>query len=63
MFFAEVIEEVTYTNNIDIITRTPKLGQEHNFVYLINIPLWEKEHSGINIFLEQFYVMIPEVNL
>ena len=40
--FAEVIEEVTYTNNIDIITRTPKLGQEHNFVYLINILLWEK---------------------
>ena len=32
--FAEVIEEVTYTNNIDIITGTPKSGQDHNFVQL-----------------------------
>ena len=32
--FAEVIKEVTDTNNIDNITRTPKSGQEHNFVYL-----------------------------
>ena len=38
MFFAEVIDEVNNTNNIDI-TGTPKSGQEHNFVYLINIPL------------------------